>query len=141
MSTETKAVVLKDVELAWAFLNKKQELKDRYSCDLINLSPENVAILEGLGVVVKDKAPKGRYLECVSTYPIAAVDINNNVITDNVGPESRANVLIRPYTVTHGMTKKPMTRGSIVKMKVTVLNKLEAPDPFADEQALEEELL
>lgn len=68
------AVIKIKADIMWAFLNKKNEMADRYTVDLCNLSDKAVKALEDMGVSVNFKEDKGHYITCKSKNPIRAYD-------------------------------------------------------------------
>ena len=80
MSNSTAVKV--SATLQWAFLDRKNVNKwnqaepenQKFQVDVTHMSPAAVAKLESLGIEVKDKAEKGRFLTCKSKFPIAAYD-------------------------------------------------------------------
>lgn len=71
-------------DIMWAFLSKKNEMADRYTVDLCNLSDKAVEALEDMGVTVNFKEDKGRYITCKSTNPIRAYDDGGAEIDSDV---------------------------------------------------------
>ena len=61
-------------EIMWAYLNKKNEMSDKYQVDLCQLSEKAVEALEKLGITVSFKADKGHYITCKSGNPIRIFD-------------------------------------------------------------------
>lgn len=86
-------------EIKWAFLNKPNEMSERYQVDLCNLSAGAVKALESLGVEVKHKEGNGHYITCKSKNPIKAFDDGGAMLDSNVvvGNGSKANVLLSTY--------------------------------------------
>lgn len=84
----------------WAFLDKKNEMSDKYMFDLCNLSAAAAKALEGMGLEVREseKYPeKGVFITLKSNYPIFAFNPDGTKIEDKVGNGSKAQVVIGYY--------------------------------------------
>ena len=69
----TEAVKIK-ADIMWAYLTKPNEMSGKYQVDLCNLSDNASKALEDLGIDVKTKEGKGKFITCKSTRPITAYD-------------------------------------------------------------------
>ena len=115
----TEAVKVK-AEVMWAFLNKPNEMSGKYQVDLCNLSEKAVDALEGLGIEVKTKEGKGRYITCKSQRPITAYDDGGTLLEgDILGNGSKAAAVITPYE--WAFKGKKGVSPSLRKMVVTEL--------------------
>lgn len=115
----TEAVKVK-AEVMWAFLNKPNEMSGKYQVDLCNLSEKAVDALEGLGIEVKTKEGKGRYITCKSQRPITAYDDGGSMLEgDILGNGSKAAAVITPYE--WAFKGKKGVSPSLRKMVVTEL--------------------
>ena len=76
---DTQRVKIK-ADVMWAYLNRKNEMSDRYQVDLCNLSDGAVSALESMGLTVNQKDGKGYFITCKSTNPIRAYDANGEVL-------------------------------------------------------------
>ena len=86
--------------IMWAFLNKKNEMADKYMFDLCNLSKAAAAAIEDLGLSTStsDKYPeKGTYITIKSNYEIKAFDTEGKQVMDAVGNGSKAQVVVGYY--------------------------------------------
>ena len=69
----TDAVKIK-AEIMWAYLDKVNDMSGKFQVDLCNLSDNASKALEDLGIDVKTKEGKGKFITCKSTRPIIAYD-------------------------------------------------------------------
>jgi hypothetical protein len=65
-------------EAMWAYLDKKNDMSDKYQIDLCNLSPAAVSALEDMGISVPSKDGKGFYITCKSSNPIRLYNANGH---------------------------------------------------------------
>ena len=94
----TNAIKLK-ADVMWAFLNKQNEMSQRYQVDLCNLSDKAVQALEEAGIEVKNKDGKGYYITCKSKLPMAAYDDGGTPLEgDILGNGSKAAAIVEPYS-------------------------------------------
>jgi hypothetical protein len=94
----TNAIKLK-ADVMWAFLNKQNEMSQRYQVDLCNLSDKAVQALEQAGIEVKNKDGKGYYITCKSKRPMAAYDDGGTPLEgDILGNGSKAAAIVEPYS-------------------------------------------
>ena len=115
----TNVIKLK-ADVMWAFLNKQNEMSQRYQVDLCNLSDKAVQALEEAGIEVKSKEGKGAYITCKSTRPIAAYDDGGTLLEgDILGNGSKAAAVITPYA--WSFKGKKGVSPSLRKMVVTHL--------------------
>lgn len=107
-------------EVMWAYLNKPNEMSGKYQVDLCNLSDKAVGALEEMGIEVKTKEGKGKYITCKSQRPIAAYDDGGTLIEgDILGNGSKAAAVITPYS--WSFKGKKGVSPSLRKMVVTEL--------------------
>tara|TARA_R110000782_G_scaffold69277_2_gene139421 strand:- start:1048 stop:1452 length:405 start_codon:yes stop_codon:yes gene_type:complete len=107
-------------EVMWAYLNKPNEMSGKYQVDLCNLSDKAVGALEEMGIEVKTKEGKGKYITCKSQRPIAAYDDGGTLIEgDILGNGSKAAAVITPYA--WSFKGKKGVSPSLRKMVVTEL--------------------
>lgn len=107
-------------EVMWAFLNKPNEMSGKYQVDLCNLSDKAVDALEEMGIEVKTKEGKGKYITCKSQRPIAAYDDGGSLLEgDILGNGSKAAAVITPYA--WSFKGKKGVSPSLRKMVVTEL--------------------
>lgn len=128
-----KAIKIK-ADVMWAFLDRKNEMSDKYQVDLCNLSPAAVGALEDMGLTVNSKEGKGFFITCKSNNPIRAYDEAGKEITGvQVGNGSEAVSVISTYE----WTWKNKAGVSPSLRKLTITN-LEAYSE-GEEEALEVE--
>ena len=90
----TEAVKIK-AEIMWASLTKPNEMSGKYQVDLCNLSDKATEALESMGLVVKTKEGKGRFITCKSTRPITIYDDGGTVLDGSLlGNGSQAVALV-----------------------------------------------
>ena len=90
----TEAVKIK-AEIMWAYLNKPNEMSGKYQVDLCNLSPKATEALEDMGLEVKTKEGKGKYITCKSTRPITIYDDGGSILDGSLlGNGSKAVALV-----------------------------------------------
>jgi len=113
---------LTNVDLYWAFLNETNQLSNKYQVDVCNLTNAQVERLEEEGIQVRSKDDdRGYFVTCKSAkYPITAYDKDGNEIRAKVANQSKADVLIKPYSWTSPTGKKGTSAG-IAKLIVTDL--------------------
>lgn len=115
---------LDDVELMWPFLYERNKLSGKFQVDLVNLSDDQVQLIEKTGVSVRQKDDKGFFITCKSTnYEITPYDKNGDVIPANVkvGNGSKATIMLKPYSWKSPTGTSGMSMG-ISKLVVTDLN-------------------
>jgi len=129
MSKDVKPVKVEGTVM-WAFLNKRNDYSNSYQVDICNLSVEDTAKLEGLGIDVKerdDKPEKGRFITCKSkNFEIKAYDVNGDEIDAVIGNGSKCRAIIGTYE-----WKWKANAGvspSLKKLVITDLVKYEAPE-------------
>ena len=77
---DKQIVQLKDVALMWPNLTEKSEMSDKYQVDLVNLSKQQVGLLEAAGLTVRDAKKegknddKGMWITAKSSYPARLYD-------------------------------------------------------------------
>jgi len=113
---------LTNVDLYWAFLSETNNLSGKYQVDVCNLSDKQVEKLEDEGIKVRTKDDdRGYFITCKSAkYPITAYDKNGDTITVKVANNSKADVLVKPYSWKSPTGQKGTSAG-IVKLVVTDL--------------------
>ena len=93
----TDAVKIK-ADIMWAYLNKPNDLSGKYQVDLCNLSDKAAEALAELGLEVKSKEGKGKFITCKSTRPITAFDDGGTAIDGGLlGNGSKAVALVGSY--------------------------------------------
>lgn len=85
----------------WCFHNKLNEMSQKYTIDLCNLSDNAVKALEEFGINVlkrEDKPEKGFYITCKSVNPIKLFDANGNDLSNvAIGNGSTVTAVISKY--------------------------------------------
>lgn len=95
--TDTNRVKIK-ADVMWAYLDRKNEMSNKYQVDLCNLSDGAVSALESMGLTVGQKDDKGYYITCKSNNQIRAYDGNGEVIDGiGIGNGSQAVALVSFY--------------------------------------------
>lgn len=90
----TEAVKIK-AEIMWASLTKPNEMSGKYQVDLCNLSDKATEALENMGLVVKTKEGKGKFITCKSTRPITIYDDGGTILDGSLlGNGSQAVALV-----------------------------------------------
>ena len=90
----TDAVKIK-ADIMWAYLTKPNEMSGKYQVDLCNLSDKATEALQDMGLEVKTKEGKGKYITCKSTRPITIYDDGGSVLDGSVlGNGSKAVALV-----------------------------------------------
>ena len=90
----TDAVKIK-ADIMWAYLTKPNEMSGKYQVDLCNLSDKATEALQAMGLEVKTKEGKGKYITCKSTRPITIYDDGGSVLDGSVlGNGSKAVALV-----------------------------------------------
>lgn len=87
-------------DVQWAFLDKINEMSERYQVDFCNLSDAAVKALENIGLQPRrreDKPEKGWFIVAKSSIPIKAFDKDGKQIKGIVGNGSKAEVLMKAY--------------------------------------------
>lgn len=128
---------LSDVELYWANLYTRNKLSNKYQVDLVNLTEDQIKLIEETGVSVRSKDDeRGFFVTCKSSnYEIIPHDKNGDVIGPDilVGNGSRANVMVKPYGWTNPQGKKGLSLG-ISKLVVTDLKQYVPEDNLMEEE-------
>lgn len=94
---DTQRVKIK-ADVMWAYLDRKNDMSDKYQVDLCNLSDGAVSALESMGLTVSQKDDKGYYITCKSKNPIRAYDKNGEELEGvAVGNGSQAVALVSFY--------------------------------------------
>ena len=93
----TDAVKIK-AEIMWAYLDKVNDMSGKFQVDLCNLSDKAAEALQDIGLEVKFKDGKGKYITCKSTRPIYAFDDGGSQIDVQVGNGSKGVALVGTYS-------------------------------------------
>jgi len=94
---DTQRVKIK-ADVMWAYLDRKNEMSNKYQVDLCNLSDSAVSALESMGLTVNQKDEKGYFVTCKSNNPIRAYDSNGEVLDGiGVGNGSQSIALVGFY--------------------------------------------
>ena len=114
-----EAVKIK-ADIMWAYLDKPNDMSGKYQVDLCNLSDKAAGALEELGLEVKSKEGKGKYITCKSTRPILAYDDGGSLIEGNsLGNGSKAVALVGTYSWSY--QKKKGTSPALKRLVITEL--------------------
>ena len=92
----TDAVKIK-ADIMWAYLDKVNDMSGKFQVDLCNLSDKAADALQDIGLEVKFKEGKGKYITCKSTRPIYAFDDGGSQIAAQVGNGSKGVALVGTY--------------------------------------------
>ena len=96
----TERVKIK-ADIMWAYLDKPNDMSQKYQVDLCNLSDPAVKALEDMGITPRQKDDKGYFITCKSSQPIKAFDKAGDVIEGvSIGNGSKAVALVGSYTWT-----------------------------------------
>lgn len=119
-------------EIMWAFLHKKNEMADRYTVDLCQLSPKAVEALEGMGITVNFKEEKGHFITCKSTTPLRTFDDGGTEILGDtlVGNGSKCQALVGSYEWSYKGKKgiSPSCKKIVITELVEYVGGIEAVD-------------
>ena len=101
-------VELNNVTLYWASLQEPNSMSGKYQVDLCQLSDEQVAALEDIGLNVRTKGDdRGYFVTAKSAkFPITAYMEDGTVFEGMVANGSKANVKAEAYEWTHSPTKR-----------------------------------
>lgn len=95
--TDTQRVKIK-ADVMWAYLDRKNEMSNKYQLDLCNLSDAAVKALESMGLSVRQKEDKGFFITCKSNNPIKAFDRSGNDMDGvSIGNGSKAVAMVGFY--------------------------------------------
>lgn len=95
---DTNRVKVK-ADIMWAYLDKPNDMSQKYQVDLCNLSDPAVKAIEGMGITVRQKEDKGYFITCKSSNPIRAFDSDGDVLEGiTIGNGSKAVALLSSYT-------------------------------------------
>jgi len=112
-------------DIMWAYLDRMNDMSQKYQVDLCNLSDAAVSALEGMGISVAQKEGKGYYVTCKSKNEIRAYGSDGDEIEGKiVGNGSKAVALIEPYAWT--WKNKEGVSASLKKLVITDLQKYES---------------
>lgn len=133
----TDAIKIK-ADIMWAFLAKPNEMSGKYQVDLCNLSEKAAQALEEMGLDVKQKEGKGKFITCKSTKPIMAFDDGGTAIDGStLGNGSKAVALVGAYEWAYQKKK-----GVSPALKKLVITEYKAYNGVSDaDMALEDDLL
>ena len=113
----TEAVKIK-ADIMWAYLTKPNEMSGKYQVDLCNLSPKATEALESMGLDVKTKEGKGKYITCKSTRPITIYDDGGSILDGSLlGNGSKAVALVDAWEWAY--QKKKGTSPGLKKLVIT----------------------
>lgn len=124
-----KAIKIKG-DIMWAFLDRKNEMSDRYQVDLCNLSQAAVGALEDMGITVNSKPEKGFFITCKSTNPIRAYIDGNELCDVAIGNGSEGVAVISTYE--WSWKGKTGISPSLRKLEVTKLEVYEDAEEALD---------
>jgi len=85
-------------DIMWAYLDKVNDMSGKFQVDLCNLSDKAADALQDIGLEVKFKEGKGKYITCKSTRPIYAFDDGGSQIDAQVGNGSKGVALVGTYS-------------------------------------------
>lgn len=123
----TNRVKLK-ADVMWAFLDRQNEMSQKYQVDLCNLSDAAVSALEEMGIQVRQKEDKGHFITCKSSNPIKAFDRDGDVIEGiSIGNGSKAVAMVGSYE--WNWKNKNGVSPSLKKLVVTDLVSYEGAEP------------
>jgi hypothetical protein len=112
----TDAVKVK-ADIMWAYLDKVNEMSGKFQVDLCNLSEKAAEALQDLGLEVKFKEGKGKYITCKSTRPIYAFDDGGSQLEGQVGNGSKGVALVGTYSWSY--QKKKGTSPALKRLVIT----------------------
>ena len=112
----TDAVKVK-ADIMWAYLDKVNDMSGKFQVDLCNLSDKAAQALQDIGLEVKFKEGKGKYITCKSTRPIYAFDDGGSQIDAQVGNGSKGVALIGTYSWSY--QKKQGTSPALKRLVIT----------------------
>jgi len=125
---ETSNRVKLKADVMWAFLDRQNEMSQKYQVDLCNLSDAAVEALEGMGIGVRQKDDKGYFITCKSSNPIKAFDRDGDVIEGiSIGNGSKAVAMVGSYE--WNWKNKAGVSPSLKKLVITDLVSYEGADP------------
>jgi len=129
---ETSNRVKLKADVMWAFLDRQNEMSQKYQVDLCNLSEAAVAALENMGIQVREKEDKGHFITCKSSNIIKAFDRDGDVIEGiSIGNGSKAVAMVGSYE--WSWKNKTGVSPSLKKLVITDLVSYEGSDPELDE--------
>ena len=115
----TEAVKIK-ADIMWAYLVKPNDMSNKYQVDLCNLSDKAVEALESMGLEVKHKEGKGKYITCKSSRPITIYDDGGAMLDGaNLGNGSKAVALVGTWEWAY--QKKKGTSPALKRLVITEL--------------------
>jgi|TARA_R110000787_G_scaffold178727_1_gene290516 hypothetical protein len=112
----TDAVKVK-ADIMWAYLDKVNDMSGKFQVDLCNLSEKAAEALQDLGLEVKFKEGKGKYITCKSTRPIYAFDDGGSQLEGQVGNGSKGVALVGTYSWSY--QKKKGTSPALKRLVIT----------------------
>jgi hypothetical protein len=112
----TDAIKVK-ADIMWAYLDKVNDMSGKFQVDLCNLSEKAAEALQDLGLEVKFKEGKGKYITCKSTRPIHVYDDGGSQIEAQVGNGSKGVALVGTYSWSY--QKKQGTSPALKRLVIT----------------------
>ena len=112
----TDAVKVK-ADIMWAYLDKVNDMSGKFQVDLCNLSDKAADALQDIGLEVKFKDGKGKYITCKSTRPIHVYDDGGSQIEAQVGNGSKGVALVGTYSWSY--QKKQGTSPALKRLVIT----------------------
>jgi hypothetical protein len=114
----TEAVKIK-ADIMWAYLNKPNDMSGKFQVDLCNLSDKAAEALQDMGLEVKFKEGKGKYITCKSTRPIRAYDDGGSEVEEQLGNGTKGVALVGTYSWSY--QKKKGISPALKRLVVTEL--------------------
>lgn len=137
MDMKEKPVKLK-ATVMWCFHNKLNDMAQKYTIDLCNLTDSTVKELEAFGISVnkrEDKPEKGFFITCKSTLPIKLFDAAGNDLSNTaIGNGSTVTAVVSKYQWTY--QRRSGWSPSLVKCVVDNLVAYEEKPSEVSEEAL-----
>ena len=122
----------------WCFHNKLNDMAQKYTIDLCNLTDSTVKELEAFGISVnkrEDKPEKGFFITCKSTLPIKLFDAAGNDLSNTaIGNGSTVTAVVSKYQWTY--QRRSGWSPSLVKCVVDNLVAYEEKPSEVSEEAL-----
>lgn len=134
----SKAVKIK-ADIMWAFLDRVNDMSNKYQVDLCNLSPAAVGALEDMGLTVNSKEDKGFYITCKSQNPIRAYKDGDELTGVSVGNGSEAVAVVGSYD--WEWKNKKGTSPSLKRLDITSLEVYEDAGGEAEVLEVDDEVL
>ena len=133
-------IILKDVQLYWPFLTKKNELAGKYTVDISALTKEHIKAISNLGLDERVRSKdddRGMFITCKSNFPPKVMDKAKGVVDGSiVGNGTTADVKVQAYD-----GKYPGLFAGIAAIKVKELVEYNNNgDDFDDDSSSDDEL-